>query len=122
MCTCVCVRAWCGVVCARVRVCVCACVRVQYHAMLLYEVLNNTITPAGHRVIVYLDVKRLVCVCVRACVFACVCVRWPATTPSSISTSTPLGLPHACVLDTGLAAVSESTCFRFKLDCATCRF
>ena len=28
--------------------------------MLLYEVLNNTITPAGHRVIVYLDVKRLV--------------------------------------------------------------
>jgi hypothetical protein len=32
----------------------------QFHAMLLYEVLNNTITPAGHRVIVYLDVKRLV--------------------------------------------------------------
>jgi hypothetical protein len=28
--------------------------------MMLYEVLNNTITPAGNRVIVYLDVKRLV--------------------------------------------------------------
>jgi hypothetical protein len=32
----------------------------KYHAMLLYDVLNNTTTPAGHRVIVYLDVKRLV--------------------------------------------------------------
>ncbi len=32
----------------------------QMHANLLYEVLNNTITPAGNRVIVYLDVKRLV--------------------------------------------------------------
>ena len=32
----------------------------RYHAMMLYEVLNNTITPMGNRVIVYLDVKRLV--------------------------------------------------------------
>jgi hypothetical protein len=32
----------------------------KYHAMLLYDVLNNTTTAAGHRVIVYLDVKRLV--------------------------------------------------------------
>ncbi len=32
----------------------------RYHAMMLYDVLNNTTTPAGHRVIVYLDVKRLV--------------------------------------------------------------
>ncbi len=32
----------------------------KYHAMMLYDVLNNTTTPAGHRVIVYLDVKRLV--------------------------------------------------------------
>jgi hypothetical protein len=32
----------------------------KYHAMLLYELLNNTATPAGHRVIVYLDAKRLV--------------------------------------------------------------
>ena len=32
----------------------------KYHAMLLYDVLNNTTTPAGHRVIVYLDIKRLV--------------------------------------------------------------
>ena len=31
-----------------------------YHATMLYDVLNNTTTPAGHRVIVYLDVKRLV--------------------------------------------------------------
>ena len=30
------------------------------HAALLYDALNNTITPAGHRVIVYLDVRRLV--------------------------------------------------------------
>ena len=30
------------------------------HAALLHEVLNNTTTPAGHRVINYLDVKRLV--------------------------------------------------------------
>ena len=28
--------------------------------MLLYELLNNTVTPSGHRVIVYLDAKRLV--------------------------------------------------------------
>ena len=32
----------------------------KYHAMMLYDVLNNTTTPAGHRVIVFLDVKRLV--------------------------------------------------------------
>jgi serine/threonine protein kinase len=32
----------------------------KFHAHLLYEVLNNTITPGGHRVIVYLDAKRLV--------------------------------------------------------------
>ena len=32
----------------------------KYHAMMLYEVLNNTMTPLGHRVIVYLDAKRLV--------------------------------------------------------------
>ena len=32
----------------------------RYHAMLLYEVLNNTMTPAGHRVLVYLDSRRLV--------------------------------------------------------------
>uniref|UniRef100_A0A7S0QIL7 non-specific serine/threonine protein kinase n=1 Tax=Cryptomonas curvata TaxID=233186 RepID=A0A7S0QIL7_9CRYP len=32
----------------------------KFHAMLLYDVLNNTRTPGGHRVIVYLDVKRLV--------------------------------------------------------------
>ncbi len=32
----------------------------KYHAMMLYDVLNNTTTPAGHRVIVYLDIKRLV--------------------------------------------------------------
>ncbi len=32
----------------------------KYHAMLLYDVLNNTTTAAGHRVIVYLDVKRLI--------------------------------------------------------------
>ena len=32
----------------------------KYHALMLYEVLNNTTTPAGHRVIVYLDVKRLI--------------------------------------------------------------
>ena len=39
------------------------CYRVfsqKFHAMILHEVLNNTITPAGHRVINYLDVKRLV--------------------------------------------------------------
>ena len=30
------------------------------HAALLYDALNNTVTPAGHRVIVYLDVRRLV--------------------------------------------------------------
>jgi hypothetical protein len=30
------------------------------HAALLYELLNNTITPAGHRVIVFLDSRRLV--------------------------------------------------------------
>ncbi|KAJ1488146.1 hypothetical protein T484DRAFT_1784367 [Baffinella frigidus] len=39
------------------------CYRVfsqKFHAMLLHEVLNNTITPGGHRVINYLDVKRLV--------------------------------------------------------------
>jgi hypothetical protein len=35
--------------------------------MLLYEVLNNTITPAGHRVIVYLDVKRLVDIEINPC-------------------------------------------------------
>ena len=32
----------------------------RFHALLLYEVLNNTITPGGVRVIVYLDAKRLV--------------------------------------------------------------
>ena len=32
----------------------------KYHAQLLYELLNNTVTPSGHRVIVYLDTKRLV--------------------------------------------------------------
>jgi len=32
----------------------------KFHAMLLHEALNNTVTPAGHRVINYLDVKRLV--------------------------------------------------------------
>jgi serine/threonine protein kinase len=32
----------------------------KYHAMMLYDVLNNTTTPAGHRIIVYLDIKRLV--------------------------------------------------------------
>ena len=32
----------------------------KFHSTLLYEVLNNTTTPSGHRVIVYLDVKRLV--------------------------------------------------------------
>ncbi len=32
----------------------------KYHAAMLYDALNNTITPAGHRVIVYLDAKRLV--------------------------------------------------------------
>ena len=32
----------------------------RYHAAMLYDVLNNTTTPAGHRVIVYLDAKRLV--------------------------------------------------------------
>jgi hypothetical protein len=32
----------------------------KYHALSLYEALNNTTTPGGHRVIVYLDVKRLV--------------------------------------------------------------
>jgi serine/threonine protein kinase len=32
----------------------------KYHASMLYDALNNTITPAGHRVIVYLDAKRLV--------------------------------------------------------------
>ena len=32
----------------------------KYHASILYDALNNTITPAGHRVIVYLDAKRLV--------------------------------------------------------------
>ena len=32
----------------------------KYHALALYEALNNTTTPGGHRVIVYLDVKRLV--------------------------------------------------------------
>ena len=31
----------------------------RYHALMLYDVLNNTITPAGRRVIVYLDFKRL---------------------------------------------------------------
>jgi hypothetical protein len=30
------------------------------HAALLYDLLNNTITPAGHRVIVFLDSRRLV--------------------------------------------------------------
>ena len=30
------------------------------HAALLYDALNNTVTPAGHRVIAYLDVRRLV--------------------------------------------------------------
>ncbi len=44
--------------------------------MMLYEVLNNTITPAGNRVIVYLDVKRLVpyihsiIACTQACMYA----------------------------------------------------
>ena len=32
----------------------------KYHATVLYDVLNNTTTPGGHRVIGYLDVKRLV--------------------------------------------------------------
>ena len=32
----------------------------KLHAALLYDALNNTVTPAGHRVIVYLDVRRLV--------------------------------------------------------------
>ena len=32
----------------------------KYHAQLLYELLNNTVTCSGHRVIVYLDTKRLV--------------------------------------------------------------
>ena len=32
----------------------------RFHAALLYELLNNTITPAGHRVIVVLDSRRLV--------------------------------------------------------------
>jgi serine/threonine protein kinase len=32
----------------------------KYHASLLYDALNNSVTPAGHRVIVYLDAKRLV--------------------------------------------------------------
>jgi hypothetical protein len=32
----------------------------RFHAALLYELLNNTITPAGHRVIVFLDSRRLV--------------------------------------------------------------
>ena len=32
----------------------------KYHATLLYDALNNSVTPAGHRVIVYLDAKRLV--------------------------------------------------------------
>jgi len=32
----------------------------KYHASLLYELLNNTTTPGGHRVIVYLDAKRLI--------------------------------------------------------------
>jgi len=32
----------------------------KFHAQLLYQLLNNTVTPAGNRVIVYLDVKRLV--------------------------------------------------------------
>ena len=32
----------------------------KLHAMLLHDVVNNTVTPAGHRVINYLDVKRLV--------------------------------------------------------------
>ena len=32
----------------------------KYHAAMLFELLNNTTTPAGHRVIVYLDAKRLV--------------------------------------------------------------
>mmetsp|Transcript_46222 Transcript_46222/g.110162 ORF Transcript_46222/g.110162 Transcript_46222/m.110162 type:complete len:996 (-) Transcript_46222:84-3071(-) len=32
----------------------------KFHAALLHEALNNTVTPAGHRVINYLDVKRLV--------------------------------------------------------------
>ena len=32
----------------------------KYHAKLLYELLNNTVTKAGHRVIVYLDTKRLI--------------------------------------------------------------
>lgn len=32
----------------------------RFHAALLYDLLNNTITPAGHRVIVFLDSRRLV--------------------------------------------------------------
>lgn len=32
----------------------------KLHAQLLHEVLNNSVTPEGHRVINYLDVKRLV--------------------------------------------------------------
>ena len=32
----------------------------KLHAALLYDALNNTVTPAGHRVIAYLDVRRLV--------------------------------------------------------------
>ena len=32
----------------------------RFHALLLFDLLNNTTTPAGHRVIVYLDSKRLV--------------------------------------------------------------
>jgi serine/threonine protein kinase len=31
----------------------------RVHAQLLHEVLNNTVTPAGHRVINYLDAQRL---------------------------------------------------------------
>ena len=30
------------------------------HASMLYDALNNSVTPAGHRVIVFLDAKRLV--------------------------------------------------------------
>ena len=37
------------------------CARLkQVHASLLYEALNNSITPAGHRVAVFLDSRRLV--------------------------------------------------------------
>ena len=31
----------------------------RYHALMLYDILNNTLTPAGNRVIVYFDFKQL---------------------------------------------------------------